>query len=685
MTFKHLFIPLLMAGLCLAQNGGNDLFQQGLRKERSEGDYKGALEIYRRVLKQYASDRKLASRALLEIAHCQERLGSKDARQSYERLIREFGDQPQAVAEARSRITALAAPVSSAPRVRQLWAGREVSQEGSVSPDGRSLTYPNWDTGDLGVRDLVTGTNKLLTNTGGWEKSGGEFAQNSRYSPDGKRIAYNWFIPKSGYELRMMNWDGSGVQTLGRENMRGHIVPLDWSPDGTSIFAYLYDTEGLISLHLVTVASGERRELMSPRRWQITGAKFSPDGRRIVLDGPGFDDAPDTDIYTMPVTGGPPEKLETNPAIDASPYWTSDGSAVLFVSNRGGSFGLWRLPVSNAKASGTAQLIRGDLGAAVAPIGSTRDGSLVYKTGMGNHNVYSVDFDARAGKTTSEPTLLSQRYQGRSIDPELSPDGKRLAFLGFTSPRSAVVVIREQASGKERVLPVPTSPIRIIWTPDSGRLLLEQVSGPNSRALLWLDPVSGSVTPFQTIKPNRNPLRVVFSLDGGTLYFLWRKWPEEDYGIYSMDVSSGQQRELYKTNRVLAGLSLSPDGRNLATVRQVQVWNTNGMQDHELVLQSVDGGPAKVAVTFRTVRSSAGSFTPDGKKVMVMLVADTTSTPNELATIELNSGKLEAVGLKQKQMVYWTLDPSGAKLLFSASTGEIQQEVWIAENILPQK
>ena len=133
------------------------------------------------------------------------------------------------------------------------------------------------------------------------------------------------------------------------------------------------------------------------------------------------------------------------------------------------------------------------------------------------------------------------------------------------------------------------------------------------------------------------------------------------------------------------GLSAPPDGRTLATVRRVEVWNIARTQDHELILLPVDGGPAKVAATFRTARSAAGSFTPDGKKVMVMLLADTISAPNELATIELSSGKLQAIGFQQKKMVYWTLDPAGTKLLFTASTGESQQEIWIAENILPQK
>src|SRR6266496_1060720 len=123
MKLKCFLIPLLAAALALAQNSGNDLLQQGLRKERSEGNYKAAIEIYKRILKQYASDRKLSATALLQIAHCQEREGSKEARSSYQRLIEEFGDQAQAVTEARARIAVLEVAPSSAPRVRQLWTG----------------------------------------------------------------------------------------------------------------------------------------------------------------------------------------------------------------------------------------------------------------------------------------------------------------------------------------------------------------------------------------------------------------------------------------------------------------------------------------------------------------------------------------------------------------------------------
>ena len=92
----RMLTAMLLAGastLAPAQRSGNDLFQQALMRERSQGDLKGAIEIYQRIVKEFGSDRRLAARALLEMARCQEKQGNEQARRTYERLIKEFSDQ----------------------------------------------------------------------------------------------------------------------------------------------------------------------------------------------------------------------------------------------------------------------------------------------------------------------------------------------------------------------------------------------------------------------------------------------------------------------------------------------------------------------------------------------------------------------------------------------------------------
>ncbi|MBI3667056.1 MAG: hypothetical protein HY236_12690 [Acidobacteria bacterium] len=71
---------------------------------------------------------------------------------------------------------------------------------GSVSPDGRFLTYVEWETGDLVLRDLSTGEKRNLTRKqGAWEydlppesrhTASNAFAIFSAISPDGKQVAY---------------------------------------------------------------------------------------------------------------------------------------------------------------------------------------------------------------------------------------------------------------------------------------------------------------------------------------------------------------------------------------------------------------------------------------------------------------------------------------------------------------
>ena len=65
--------------------------------------------------------------------------------------------------------TALAQPSDGIVN-RQVWIGPGADIEGAPSPDGKFLSFVDWDTGDLAIRDLETGTNRRLTNKGPWEK-----------------------------------------------------------------------------------------------------------------------------------------------------------------------------------------------------------------------------------------------------------------------------------------------------------------------------------------------------------------------------------------------------------------------------------------------------------------------------------------------------------------------------------
>ena len=57
---------------------------------------------------------------------------------------------------------------------RQIWSGPDVNVFGSVSPDGRFLSYMDLRTKELALRELSTGEVRLLTNERGEAANGAD-------------------------------------------------------------------------------------------------------------------------------------------------------------------------------------------------------------------------------------------------------------------------------------------------------------------------------------------------------------------------------------------------------------------------------------------------------------------------------------------------------------------------------
>ncbi len=74
-------------------------------REIAYGDLRGAAAQYRAIATQRGIPRPVAARALLQLGQCLEKWGRVgEAREAYNRLVREFGDQPEAASRARARL-----------------------------------------------------------------------------------------------------------------------------------------------------------------------------------------------------------------------------------------------------------------------------------------------------------------------------------------------------------------------------------------------------------------------------------------------------------------------------------------------------------------------------------------------------------------------------------------------------
>jgi hypothetical protein len=79
--------------------------EKAIHREIVLGDPLGAVDEYRAILARRETSNEVAARALLRLGRCQEVLGRRsEARASYSRLIRDYGDQTPVVSQARAQI-----------------------------------------------------------------------------------------------------------------------------------------------------------------------------------------------------------------------------------------------------------------------------------------------------------------------------------------------------------------------------------------------------------------------------------------------------------------------------------------------------------------------------------------------------------------------------------------------------
>jgi hypothetical protein len=71
---KGIMLLLCAAPIAMAQSG-QDLYQQGLAKEQIEGDITGAIQIYQRIVRDFAAHKPLAAKTLVQLGGAYEKLG----------------------------------------------------------------------------------------------------------------------------------------------------------------------------------------------------------------------------------------------------------------------------------------------------------------------------------------------------------------------------------------------------------------------------------------------------------------------------------------------------------------------------------------------------------------------------------------------------------------------------------
>jgi Tol biopolymer transport system component len=385
--------------------------------------------------------------------------------------------------------------------------------------------------------------------------------------------------------------------------------------------------------------------------------------------------------------------------VNESPVWTPDGTHALFTSNRSGSFGLWTIPMQNGEPSGTARLVKGDIGR-VFVMGLTSSGTLFYRHQEGVNNNYVAGLDPATGKVRGSAKMISENFVGSNGFGAWSPDGGSFAFL--RSPLGLGgnyllrgnfpfdLVIHSMETGEERSYPSAQLSTKVTppyWLPNSSGVLVPTHEPTGNRWVVHsINAKTGETNVAMQTEirfPNTSP---VPAPDGKALYFPdFQNADNLPLGLFAVDVATDQRRQIYHTPAGSGingrALFVSPDNKKIAFELRRQKdapW--------ELCTISADGSGFRGVYTPEPGQVFPGplrgaTWSPDSRWIFFTVDVDKGAN-SRLMRIPAEGGQPEFTGLELPRMNRLALSPDGTHVAFS-SADVAQQEFWALDNLLP--
>lgn len=412
----------------------------------------------------------------------------------------------------------------------------------------------------------------------------------------------------------------------------------------------------------------------------------SPDGREIIFDLLG-------DLYTIPTTGGKATQITSGPAWDVQPTYSPNGKSIAFTSDRSGGDNIWimdrdgstskqvskesfrllnnpvftadgnyiiaRKHFVNTRSLGAGEMWRyhtsGGKGVQVnkrrnwqhdagEPDVSADGQYLYYSQDVSPGNSYQYNRDPygqiyavhRIDLETGEKTTAADG-PGGAATPQISPNGKQLAFVRRVGLKTALFV-KELASGNERMLfdnlnrdAQETWAIFGIhpgfsWTPNGKNIIITAKGG------FWNVTVSNAnVKPIPFTAEVEQKLTKPYAI-------------KNEVGANAFEV------------KVLRHTRVSPNGKKV-------VFNALG----KLYVANVDGSGRKRLTKQHNGLEYAPAWSPNGKQIAFTTWSD--KQKGRLAVVSGNGGKPKFLKFPAGHYFDPSWSGDGSKLVYRRGGG----------------
>ena len=487
-------------------------------------------------------------------------------------------------------------------------------------------------------------------------------------SPDGKWVAYLsdargptdvWVQFVAGGDPANLT-EKSGLSLQSRADVGG----VDISPDATQITFSASDAAGaaLTEYGLWAVPAplgGVPRKLVE----RGVGARFSPDGRRIVFVRPGSGGG---DALVVSDSDGANQKEIFRTHMHAhKPGWSSDGRFVYFHMGIEGfnwpPAEIWRV----AAGGGTPELVVGTSRLAIYPDPMPNGRGLLYSA-----NPDSAELGLWWLPPSNKGPVRLTIGTGAYIDPRVSRDG-RLVAATLLDSRLALFQIAVDGAGK--LQPLGTGAFGDAdpsVSPGGDRLVWSSARSGNRN--LWIASPDGSgARPLTT--GNASDESPAFSPDGRQIAFVSDR--SRTRAIWIVSREGGTPRELHRAE-VVDLLSWSPDGKELLFCAPA------GDAEGLYRLSVADG---KVTPLPTPTGARAPAWNPRQDLIAYLIQEPASAEPrprrNRIAFVNA-SGKPQLEGLTpgptmSNGLLAWA--PDGRRLLALARWTLLPQEIFVVD------
>ena len=241
----------------------------------------------------------------------------------------------------------------------------------------------------------------------------------------------------------------------------------------------------------------------------IQGMRVSPDGRWLVYDS---DLRGNSDIYRLPIAGGPVEQLTSDPVDEFAPDLSPDGTTIVYHSWRTGTRGIEVKALNGSPIEQVTNTPRQESYPKWSPDGR----ALLFYDQSGTRNAL-VSRRGPDGKWSPPESVAAGTYR-----PQWSPDGQSISYVAAPADGVPGLLMVMPASGGAARQVFSGSPLvsHAIWSPD-GRTLYLKAHDARGFASLWSISVQGGQPRelFRFADPEWQSARNDLATDGKRLFF----------------------------------------------------------------------------------------------------------------------------------------------------------------------